>query len=346
MAHYETVLNQHSLNTHFKFDETSGDKAYCSVNPAFYYDLGTSTVVADSLVPTDPTGKARKHVTGTVTSSGALTNNLFGVNKSITFIISPHGTNTAAGFLIGNSDATKFGFSRDYVSGTQRLYVKTYYNNTDFITDMDDGSKYHIVLTHYANIVDVYVNGTLATQLTGRSISNDYIDRLFTTNSDVTVDHLAIIDDVLTAAEVEELATAARVYDKTITGAIDETIAADEFFVRAHRLDSGTLTAETTVTSPAINFSLTIPDVPHYVTVIPDQGVRHETGEVYSLGDKVYPSDAVTTPFYYECTTAGTSGGTEPSWTTTPAATIADGGVIWTIVGRLIQPVTHSPLTQ
>lgn len=32
----------------------------------------------------------------------------------------------------------------------------------------------------------------------------------------------------------------------------------------------------------------------------------------------------------YECTTAGTSGGTEPTWGTTDAGTTADGGAVWT----------------
>ena len=48
----------------------------------------------------------------------------------------------------------------------------------------------------------------------------------------------------------------------------------------------------------------------------------------YSLGDHVKPS----TPnnYYYECTTAGTSGGTEPTWGTTEGGTTADGTIIWT----------------
>jgi hypothetical protein len=38
-------------------------------------------------------------------------------------------------------------------------------------------------------------------------------------------------------------------------------------------------------------------------------------------------------PYYYQCTTAGTSGGTEPSWPTTVGATVKDGNAVWTCAG-------------
>ena len=48
----------------------------------------------------------------------------------------------------------------------------------------------------------------------------------------------------------------------------------------------------------------------------------------YSLTDYRTP----TTPngYRYECTTAGTSGGTEPTWPTTVGGTVADGTAVWT----------------
>lgn len=52
----------------------------------------------------------------------------------------------------------------------------------------------------------------------------------------------------------------------------------------------------------------------------------------YSLGDYVEP----TTPngFVYECTTAGTSGGSEPTWPTTGiGTTVSDGTAVWTFKG-------------
>lgn len=51
----------------------------------------------------------------------------------------------------------------------------------------------------------------------------------------------------------------------------------------------------------------------------------------YVLNDYVQP----TTPnnnFTYKCTTAGTSGGSQPAWPTTAGGTVADGGAVWTAV--------------
>jgi|CXWL01.1.fsa_nt_gi hypothetical protein len=41
-------------------------------------------------------------------------------------------------------------------------------------------------------------------------------------------------------------------------------------------------------------------------------------------------SSAAATQLRYECTTAGTTGGTEPAWPTTAGETVTDGGVVWT----------------
>jgi hypothetical protein len=51
----------------------------------------------------------------------------------------------------------------------------------------------------------------------------------------------------------------------------------------------------------------------------------------YVLGDFCYPTVANTTGYYYEVTIdAGSSGGSEPTWPTTPGNTVVDGGITWT----------------
>lgn len=61
----------------------------------------------------------------------------------------------------------------------------------------------------------------------------------------------------------------------------------------------------------------------------------YATGTDYIAGDRVHPTDTTTYPYTFMCTTGGTSGGTEPTWSSaaTRGETIADNTVTWTNVG-------------
>ena len=60
-----------------------------------------------------------------------------------------------------------------------------------------------------------------------------------------------------------------------------------------------------------------------------------QASAAHVVGDHVIPTGAQT-GFRYRCTTAGSSGGTEPTFPTTPGQTVADGGVVWEAVGALV----------
>ena len=51
-----------------------------------------------------------------------------------------------------------------------------------------------------------------------------------------------------------------------------------------------------------------------------------------SVGDKVYGTNASGKNIAFICTTAGTTGGTEPTWNTTAGATTTDGTAVWTVL--------------
>jgi hypothetical protein len=53
----------------------------------------------------------------------------------------------------------------------------------------------------------------------------------------------------------------------------------------------------------------------------------------YALGDLVQPTTS--NSYYYQCTTAGTSGSTQPTWPTTTGATVVDGSITWKCAGPL-----------
>lgn len=58
----------------------------------------------------------------------------------------------------------------------------------------------------------------------------------------------------------------------------------------------------------------------------------------YALDDYILPS----TPAgrFYKCTTAGTSGASEPTWPTTLGGTVTDGAVVWTDMGTIAAALT------
>lgn len=57
----------------------------------------------------------------------------------------------------------------------------------------------------------------------------------------------------------------------------------------------------------------------------------------YALGD--YVVDVAAGGRYWKATTAGTSAGSEPTWTTTAGATVVDGTVTWTDMGLIAKTV-------
>ena len=60
------------------------------------------------------------------------------------------------------------------------------------------------------------------------------------------------------------------------------------------------------------------------------KGTAWTASTAYALGDVVVPTAGLENGFRYECTTAGTSGGSAPTWSTVEGATTTDNTVTWT----------------
>ncbi|MGQ9676545.1 MAG: major capsid protein [Chloroflexota bacterium] len=60
------------------------------------------------------------------------------------------------------------------------------------------------------------------------------------------------------------------------------------------------------------------------------KGTAWTATTAYALGDVVVPTAGTENGFRYECTTAGTSGASQPTWKTNEGETVTDGSVVWT----------------
>ncbi|MBF0291153.1 MAG: hypothetical protein HQK86_03255 [Nitrospinae bacterium] len=64
-----------------------------------------------------------------------------------------------------------------------------------------------------------------------------------------------------------------------------------------------------------------------------------------SSGDIVRPTNANDNGHYYQCTTAGTTAGSEPTWPTGSGSTVNDGSVVWTEQGNNGAKATYPQLS-
>jgi hypothetical protein len=60
------------------------------------------------------------------------------------------------------------------------------------------------------------------------------------------------------------------------------------------------------------------------------KGTAWQASHAYALGDVVVPTAGLENGYRYECTTAGTSGGTAPTWSTVEGGATTDNTVTWT----------------
>jgi hypothetical protein len=82
----------------------------------------------------------------------------------------------------------------------------------------------------------------------------------------------------------------------------------------------------------------TLPSTPYQIFIREPANFSAWTASTpYSLNTFVFRPGRYS--LIYKCTTAGTSGAAQPTWTTTAGSTMSDGSVVWTAVANL-QPLT------
>lgn len=135
-------------------------------------------------------------------------------------------------------------------------------------------------------------------------------------------------------------------YSRFVEGTITENLAAESFRIHSFRAD-GEAGPIVSMTSSTGTFSVPVPPPyhPQYITVSLNIGNIWTPESDVILDQTCFPKDPSTTPYYFRCTIAGTTGGTEPTWPTSPpGALVSDGDAQWELVERIVQPITHGPL--
>ena len=160
---------------------------------------------------------------------------------------------------------------------------------------------------------------------------------------DGRLDEVRIYDRELSATERLDLYNEGA---STISGTITETLGATNWHVRSHKTLDGELSSsvETSSGNYTLHYIGSASEFAQTVVCMADQGDVWVKDSAVIVNQLLFPPDPATTSYYYKVTVAGTSGSTEPAWSTTPGATFADGSATLECIERLIQPQVHSPI--
>ena len=243
---------------------------------------------------------------------------------------------------------------RAYVDGAGDLYVVYFlgaWSSQIISSAVVAGQDYHLLIRRGAsgNLI-ITLNGTehINVNIGAISAANQKLTLAATQGATLTghfngkIDHFKLFAREVSFAEGIAL-WEERLGTRSISGTITEAVAGDKFKVYANRYDTGRYIDEIDVdTSIDPTYTMLFSNSEPVILTARVDATKWKEG-TYGLTEQVYPTDPVATPYYYKCTTAGTSGSTEPTWPTS-AGTVNDGSVVWTFVERLIQPAAQAPL--
>lgn len=124
------------------------------------------------------------------------------------------------------------------------------------------------------------------------------------------------------------------------TGNITEASAISNWRVTATKCVDSTLVGTTVTAGSTYTFPVTTDNACN-VTLSPKIDYAWTAAKVVTLDDYVVAVNPDTTPHLWKCTTAGTTGATEPTWNL--SGTTTDNTVTWTYVAPLVDPKTLGP---
>jgi len=259
--------------------------------------------------------------------------------------------------LIGTRYSNTHGFAiRVQTNGFIRFYG--YAGSSTIVVDFTSSTAisietwYHIAIVKSGTTWTMYIDGSSVGSDTQSANIVDYSQQYLTIGCYLApavsesfygyVDEVRITNGIARyTSNFTPTSTAFSNYTGTVSGSISETLSAVDFIAQATRLSDSELSGRSIVNGTSYSLEVNTLE-PVLVTMLPDYGTQWTTSTAYALTDKVFPTDPTTSPYYYECTTAGTSDASEPTWPT--SGTVNDNTVVWTYVEQMVQPITHGPL--
>jgi hypothetical protein len=120
-------------------------------------------------------------------------------------------------------------------------------------------------------------------------------------------------------------------------GSLVESLPVTTWAITASRCNDNVNAGVTSTTGATFTLPESVKG-PAIVTCAPKINYSWTATRAATIGDFVIPTNLTATPNLYTCTTAGTTGGAQPTWPS--SGTVTDGSVVWTYVAPLVDPIS------
>lgn len=330
------IISKQSTRNLFDFSEISG-------NLIDYGDLGndgiwTGSPTYQQTPPVVTNDTADKAIAITASEEVAITSDIASNTYSLMVFAKPTAVSgTQKLFDDGGADGFRLNGSK------MSLFFSATEHNSD--TTLVAGEPHMFAVSVSSGVVSFNLDGGNDGSASGAPLINP--DVLFDSSFVGDVDAAAIFNTALSDQDwldIYEMASFVTISNLTykIKGVITESLAQDKWIARAFKRDTGEFVVEQLFTG----LFYTLETDPYNgnvdVAIIPNLGLEWKPSTSISLGDRTYPTNCKIYNYYFECTTSGTTGSSEPIWPS--SGTINDGTVVWTWKGALTRPVMHGPL--
>ncbi len=237
--------------------------------------------------------------------------------------------------------------------------IESNVSGSDIRVTINDTTPYSVVLPRDDSITtfmvvtaesggdfNIYVNGESTHNATiGGFSGNGSAGLTFGSGYEGAIDDSAIVERAITAEEANTLYNSYLLGSK-IKGVFDGIISSqfdvEQWFAYAYSIIDGSLTSSSQTTNNLFQLDLrSLLGIPHFIIVIPNQGDVWKPSKLYALNELVLPTDTTINPYYFRCISGGLSDVNEPEWNVSGLTN--DYIAVFEVVGRIIQPISHSP---